>query len=183
MLINIRRLLALVFFCGSLVFVSASPPVIGVAQSVGAFRINQASVPGSATILDGASLQTGATPSNINLKTGQRLLLASSSDAEIHQDRLVLSKGTAELSSSAAYRIDTRSLHIGAADPATSIRVMIDEAKRVRVTATGGRAEVRNNQGTLLAQVFPGSAVQVPTAGILPRRSPGLSARCTASTF
>lgn len=172
-MINIRRLLALVLVCGSLVFASASPPVIGVVRSVGAFRINQASVPGSATIFDGSSLQTGATSSNINLKTGQRLLLASGSAAEIHQDRLVLSKGTAELSSAAAYRIDTRSLHIGAADPTTSIRVMIDGAKQVRVTATGGRAEVRSSQGTLLAQVFPGSAVQVPNGADTPTKFTG----------
>ena len=173
MLLNVRRLLALVLVCGSLVFVSASPPVIGVAQSVGAFRINQASVPGSATLFDGSSLQTGATSSNINLKTGQRLLLASGSAAEIHQDRLVLSKGAAVLSSAAAYRIDTRSLQVGAADPTTSIRVMIDDAKRVRVTATGGRAEVRSSQGTLLAQVFPGSAVQVPDGVDAPTKFTG----------
>ena len=173
-MINIRRLLALVLVCGSLVFASASPPVIGVVRSVGAFRINQASVPGSATLFDGSSLQTGATSSNINLKTGQRLLLASSSAAEIHQDRLVLSKGTAELSSAAAYRIDTPSLHIGATDPTTSIRVMIDDAKRVRVTATGGRAEVRNSQGILLAQVFSGSAVQVPTGADTPTKFTGV---------
>src|ERR1051326_8750119 len=103
MLIHIRRLLTLVTLCGCLVVVSASPPVIGVARSAGAFRLNQASVPGSATILEGASLQTGATPSDITLKTGQRLLLASGSAAEIHRDRLVLNKGTAELSGAAAY--------------------------------------------------------------------------------
>ena len=137
MLIHIRRLLALFTACGCLVVVSASPPVIGVAQSAGAFRLNHASVPGSATIFDGASLETGAAASKINLKTGQRVLLASTSTAEFHQDRLVLSKGAAELSGAAAYRIDTRSLSIGAADPAASIRVAVD-ANQVRVAASGG---------------------------------------------
>ena len=171
---HIRRLTAFVFFCGSLVVVSASPPVIGVARSVGAFRINHASVPGSATILDGASLETGAAPSNINLKTGQRLLLASSSVAEIHQDRLVLSKGTAELDVPAAYRIDTRNLQIGTTDPAARIRVDIEAEGRVRVAASGGQAEVRSGKGVLLAQVGPGSAVQVPGGGYAPSAFTGI---------
>lgn len=164
---NIRRLTAAAVLCGSLV-VSASPPVIGVAQSAGAIRINHASVPGGATIFDGASLETGAASSNINLKTGQRLLLASSSVAEIHRDRLLLSKGTAELTGSVAYRIDTRNLQIGATDPAARIRVDIDSADQVRVAASGGSVEVRNGRGALLAQVLPGSAVQVSGAGDTP---------------
>jgi hypothetical protein len=174
MLIHIRRFLVLVFVCGCLVVVSASPPVIGVAQSAGAFRINHASVPGSATILEGASLETGAAASKIHLKTGQRVLLASTSAAEIHQDRLVLSKGTAELSGAAAYRIDTRSLSVAAADPAANIRVDIDAANQVRVAATGGRAEVRNHQGVLLAQVNAGSAVQVPNGADTPGKYTGV---------
>ena len=174
MLIHIRRLLALLTLCGCLVAVSASPPVIGVAQSAGAFRVNHASVPGSATILEGASLETGLASSKINLKTGQRVLLASASTAEIHQDRLVLSKGTAELSGAAEYHIDTRNLSIGTVDPAANIRVAIDAANQVRIAASGGRAEVRNHQGVLLAQMNAGSAVQVPGDADTPGKYSGV---------
>jgi hypothetical protein len=174
MLIHIRRFLVLVFVCGCLVVVSASPPVIGVAQSAGVFRVNHASVPGSATIFEGASLETGVASSKIDLKTGQRLLLASTSAAEIHQDRLVLSKGSAELSGAADYRIDTGKLSIGATDRAASIRVAIDAANQVRVNASGGRAEVRNHQGVLLAQVSPGSTIQVPNGAETPAKYTGV---------
>ncbi len=102
------------------------------------------------------------------------MLLASTSAAEIHQDRLVLSKGTAELSGAAAYRIETRNLSIGAADAAASIRVAIDGANQVRVAATGGRAEVRNHHGVLLAQVNAGSAVQMPNRADAPAKYTGV---------
>ena len=161
----IGRPLLFLIVCGSLVAVSASPPVVGVARSRGAFRINDASVPGTATLLDGASIETASTSSDVSLTNGGRLMLASASVARVHQDRLILDRGTAELNGSAAYRIETRDLRIQAADSAARIRVAVDGSERVQVAALLGNAEVRNSQGMLVARVLPGAALQLKQTG------------------
>lgn len=161
---NIRRLLLFLLVCGSILTLSASPPVIGVAQSRGAFFLNHASVPGSATILEGASVQTIAASSDVSLKSGERLTLASSSSAKIYQDHMVLENGAAQLNHLSGYRLETNGLRIGASDPEAQVRVAIDARGQVRVAALGGSAEVRNRQGLLVAKVFPGTALQLSAA-------------------
>src|SRR5262249_50392228 len=153
---HIRRLLWVMLVCGSILTLAASPPVIGVAQSRGAFLINHASVPGSATILEGASVQTMAASSDVSLKSGERLTLASGSAPSIYQDHMALESGAAQLAHLSAYRLETDTLRIGASDPATQLRVAVDGKGQVRVTAVAGSAEVRNRQGLLVARVFPG---------------------------
>ena len=143
---------------------TASPPVIGVARSWGAFFVNNASVPGSATVFDGTSLKTADASSNINLTGGERVMLASKSAAIVHPDRLSLDHGAAEFSGMAAYRVEARSLRIGASDSAAHIRVGIDRQNRVLVASVGGSAEVRNSQGRLVARVASGVALAFSAA-------------------
>lgn len=150
--------------CGSIVALASPPPVIGVARSRGAFMINQASVPGSATILDGTSVQTVATSSDVSLKGGERVTLASHSAARIYQGRLVLQSGAAELSHLSGYLVETGDLRIGASNAEAHVRVVVDSKDQVRVATIGGNAEVRNNEGMLVARVFPGTAMQLNSA-------------------
>src|SRR5260370_38758530 len=103
---SIRRTTWLLLLCGSIATLAASPPVIGVARSRGAFLINNASVPGTATLLDGASVRTMELSSDVRLRTGQRLTLGSQSVATIYQDRLVLESGTAEVDRSYGYSVE-----------------------------------------------------------------------------
>jgi hypothetical protein len=140
---------------------SATSPIVGVAHSRGEIQLNQAAVPGGATVFDGNVLRTGPSSSDVNLATGGRLLLAGASTATLHQDRALLQSGTAELSGSGRYRLDTRDLRIAAGEPATRVRVAVDGANRVDVTATGGAAEVRNAGGVLVARVLPGIPLQL----------------------
>jgi len=161
MITIIRRSLWLGLVCGSFVALSASPPVIGVAQSQGAFFVNNASVPGTATILDGTSVRTAATSSDVSLKSGPHVTLASSSAARVYQDRLVLETGMAELNHLAAYQVETRNLRISASGAGALLRVALDGGRQVKVAAVVGTAEVRNAQGMLVARVSPGTALQL----------------------
>lgn len=161
MIATIRRSLCLGFVCGSLVALSASPPVIGVAQSRGVFFLNNASVPGTGTILDGASVQTTTTSSDVSLKSGDRVTLASNSAAKVFQDRLVLENGMAELKHVSAYHIETGSLRIGTSGTGALVRVAVDKGNEVKVSAVAGAAEVRNGQGLLVARIFPGTLLQM----------------------
>ena len=161
MIVTIRRSLSLGLVCGGLVALSASPPVIGVAQSRGAFFVNNASVPGTATILDGTSVRTTTTSSDVSLRTGERLTLASGSSARVYRDRIVLETGAAEINHLAAYHLETQNLRIGASDIGGLVRVGLDNGNQVKVFAVAGTAEVRNPQGMLVARVFPGTALQL----------------------
>ncbi len=142
----------------------ASPPVIGVARSWGAFFVNNASVPGSATVFDGTSLKTGNASSNLNLTGGERVTLASNSAAIVHPDRLLLDRGTAEFGGSAVYRVEARDLRVETSDAGARVRVGIDPHNRVLVAAFGGSAEVHNSQGRLLARIASGAALSLSAA-------------------
>jgi hypothetical protein len=127
--------------------------------------VNHVSVPGVATILEGTSVETTDTPSNLNLANGERILLAPSTSATIHQDRMILDRGRAELSGSSPYRIETADFRIGPSSPASRIHVAIQRAGRVNVEAVGGPGEVRNAQGVLVAKVLAGTALQLQATG------------------
>jgi hypothetical protein len=151
--------------CGSIATLTASPPVIGTARSWGAFLVNDASVPGSATILDGTFLKTVDASSDLNLTGGERVTMSSNSWAIVHRDRLILDRGMAEFTGAAAYRVEARDLRIGAPDAATHVRVAVDRQNRVLVASLGGSAEVRNAQGLLVARVLPGAALTMSASG------------------
>lgn len=159
--LSIRSSMWFLLVCGSIATLSASPPVIGVARSRGAFMINNASVPGTATILDGTSVKTMGLSSDVSLKTGERLTLGSGSAATIYRDRLVLQSGIAEVDSVSAYRVEAGGLRIDASNSEASFRVAVHNGQPVQVTATTGTAEVRNAKGVLVARVFPGTALQL----------------------
>lgn len=158
---RIRIPLWLAIFDVSLMIAAASPPVIGVARSRTFMLVNHASAPGVATILDGTSLETIDTPSNVNLSNGGRVLLAPNSSARILQDRLVLDRGCAELSGSPLYRIETTDFRVSTSSPASHIQVVVLGAGRVHVEAVGGTAEVHNAQGVLVAKLQSSTALQL----------------------
>jgi hypothetical protein len=151
----------LAIFNASLVIAAASPPVIGVARSRTAMIVNHASVPGVATILEGTSVETTDTPSNVNLTNGERLVLAPASSARIQQDRLILDRGGAELTGSRVYRLETTDFRIGASTLASHVQITTQGAGHVHVEAVGGAAEVRNAQGLLIAKVQANTALQL----------------------
>ncbi len=161
----VRSLLWSGLICGSMLSLSASPPVIGVAQSRGAFFVNDASVPGTATILDGTAVRTGTTSSDVSLKSGERLTLASNSEARLFQNRVVLTNGMADLNHMATYRLEAGNFAIGSSDREAHMRVTIDSQKKVNVAAIAGHGEVRTQQGMLVARVLPGTVLQVQAVG------------------
>jgi hypothetical protein len=123
--------------------------------------VNRVSVPSIATILDGTSVETTDTPSNLNLTNGERLLLAPNSSAKIHQDRLLLKRGRVELTGSPLYHIETADFQIAPSSAATRIQVAMQNAGRVHVEAAGGAGEVRNSRGMLVAKLLVGTALDL----------------------
>jgi hypothetical protein len=130
------------------------------ALSPGAFSINNTSVPGSATVLDGSTIQTAAAFSDIRLANGVRLTLGDRASATLYRQRAVLHSGTVEVRGAPGYRIEAQALWIGASGPGARIDVGVQDGERVTVTVAslGGKAEVRTGSGTLIAHLMPGEA-------------------------
>ena len=167
--------------CGGAMHLVASPPIIGVARSWGAFFVNNSSVWGNATVFDGSSLKTTEASSNLDLTGGERVLLSTNSVAVVHADRMTLDRGVAEFGGSPAYHIEVQSLRIATLDSSARIRVAIDHQSRVAVVSLGGPGEVRNGQGRLVARLASGAALTLSTGELHAARQAG--AHKPASTF
>ena len=164
MIQTIRKSMCLMLFAGSIATLAAAPPILGFARSRGRFLLNNAAVPGSATILDGSSVRTQLYPSDVSLSSGERLTLAPATAASFRRDRLILETGNAELSSPSAYLIEARGLRISASGAGTLVRVSVSGGDAVHVASLGGMAEVHSAQGSLVARVLSGMTIQLQPA-------------------
>lgn len=149
---------------GALTALAAASAVIGAARSGGALYIDGASVPGVATVFDGAAVRTSSASSEVMLSTGERVTLAPHSSARLYGDRFVLESGLAELSMASTYRAEAAGLRIDSAESGTRLRVASADGKLVRVAVASGSAEVRNAGGLLVARVLPGVVLQLRAA-------------------
>jgi hypothetical protein len=158
---QLRKTMWLMLVCGALTALAASSGVIGAARSEGTFYIDGASVPGAATVFDGAAVRTTSASSEVMLKTGERVTLAPNSSARLYRDRFVLESGLAELRQASTYRVEAAGLRIDSAESGTRLRVASADGKLVKVAVAAGSAEVRNAGGLLVARVLPGVVLQL----------------------
>jgi len=145
---------------GCLTMVQATGPAIGVVVAKGSFRIDQSQVWGNGTLFEGTTIDTGQVGSDVRLNCGARVALAAGSRGTVYRDRLVLERGEGRLSSTAAYRVDARSLRVLPAGPEAAARVALAGSDRVQVAALRGALRVTNHAGVLLANIAPGAALE-----------------------
>lgn len=138
----------------------AAGPNLGVATAEGAFTVNSATVRGNATITEGASIETTMAPSRLSLATGARFRLDANSRARIFTDRVVLEKGSGELTATKTYAIEARSLRITPDAPNAKARVALRDEKVVQVASSTGRFRVHNAAGILVSNLDPGLALE-----------------------
>lgn len=135
----------------------AETKILGTVRSGGEFRLNRAPVRGHATLLDGALVESGDTPTLIQLDSGVRIGLSSAAKARIFRDRMVLESGAGHLQSG-GFVIEAASLRVSgaASDRGT---VILAGPRTVQVAAGRGSLRVRNSSGVLVARVEPGAAM------------------------
>lgn len=95
---------------------------LGVATAEGPFTVNSALVRGNATLTEGAAVETTMTPSRLNLASGAKVRFDPNSRARVFTDRLVLEKGSGELTATRTYAIEARTLRI---TPETPVRARV----------------------------------------------------------
>ncbi len=138
----------------------AAGPNLGVATAEGAFTVNNATVRGNATITEGASIETTMSPSRLSMTTGARFRLDANSRARVFTDRVVLEKGSGELTATKTYAIEARSLRITPDAPNSKARVALRDEKVVQVASSSGRFRVHNAAGILVSNLDPGLALE-----------------------
>jgi len=138
----------------------AAPPVIGTIVTRGSFRLDNATVAGNATLIEGAVLETSFDSSTVELSSGARLVMGASSKGRLFGDHIVLEKGQARFENAAGYRLEALGLTIQPETGAARGRVAVAGVNRVQVAALTGSFRVLNSRGVLVANMPPGAAME-----------------------
>lgn len=149
--LNVHSLIACALVA-NMGLVSAATPAIGVAISSGSVTVDNAVVPGNATLFDGNTIQTGATSSRLQMKDGKLARLGTDSSAKVYSDHIVLEKGFGETYGSMA--VDANTLRIAG----DSARVSI-HGNTVQVAALTAPVTVSTSTGIQVANLMPGKAL------------------------
>jgi len=141
----------------SLGLLSAVTPGIGVAMSEGSILINSSSAVGNATIFNGNTLETQTASSQVHLKGGAQLRLASDSRGTVFSDHVDLQKGSASIT---GYSANASGLNVRADGKASAAISMRDQGV-VEIAALTGDVHVFNAAGLNIANLVPGRALDL----------------------
>lgn len=159
------RVIALI---GSILLAGISYGASGIGMVTGsaAFYVNGASVTGNATLFEGATVKTDATPSRVQLASGAAFQLSPHSQAKVFENRIVLESGWGDFRPAGGARVEARGLSIGRAEGNASGRVAVHGKNLVQVASAAGTLRVFNPAGIVVANVIAGRALDFdPQAG------------------
>jgi hypothetical protein len=139
---------------------SGAALAIGTVAANGAFRVDEATVSGNATLFEGATVETRLSGSVLDLSAGPRLSLSADSKGRVFGDHLVLEKGSGKMEKSAGFRMEARGLTIRPETGTASARVTLAGTTRVQVAALVGGFRVLTARGLLVAEMAPGAALE-----------------------
>src|SRR5712691_6356685 len=111
----------------------AAAPVIGTIVTKGSFRLDNATVAGNATLVEGVMLETSLANSTVEMISGARLLVGALSKGRVFGDHIVLEKGNTQLQRAAGYRLEALGLTIQPETGAAHGRVSLAGVNRVQV--------------------------------------------------
>lgn len=138
---------------------SGGVPVIGTVVAKGAFRLDNATVTGNATLFEGATIETRSAGSRMELSSGARISLGTESKARFYGDHMILERGEGQLQKAAGFRFEARGLTIQPETGNASARVALAGGARVELAALTGSFRVLNERGVLVANVGAGRAL------------------------
>jgi hypothetical protein len=139
-LLRTHKLVISMIFCLP-AFAGVSP--IGMATSDGDIAIGRVRMPGTATLYEGAVVETGNSPARLNLRNGTVVRLGGGAKATIHSDSLLLERGVGQIDAPGDYAIRARSVTlIPTARPARA-RLQLGTDGALQVAALSGSFEIR----------------------------------------
>jgi hypothetical protein len=137
---------------------------IGIAASAGTFTIAGVKSTGTATVFNGDALTTDGVASRVHLSNGTDLMMAPHSTGAIFSDHINLTAGTVSGQIDGRYRVVTTGLVILPRDAKTEAQVQVAN-NRVAVAIPKGNADIATTQGTLVAHMMPGNAMNYQAVG------------------
>ncbi len=143
----------------------AAGTVIGTAYTEGPFRVSEARVADTATLFEGALVETEQNAARLELR-GASMNLGANSRARVSSKQALLEQGAGELHSDSGYALEARGLRVRGSGPEAVARVRLDGATNVLVAAAYGPVSVFNGKGLLVARVRAGETLSFePQAG------------------
>jgi|GEM_PF-1583075 len=137
--------------------VFAASAAIGVATAVTSFSVDNSTVTGNANVFDGTELQTTIAPSDVRLRNGVDVRLATRSAGTVFNDRVVLRQGAVRITNFGSYAVKASQLQIEADSPETQAVVRMT-GKKIEVASLGGTLRVTDG-GAMLTRVASGTRV------------------------
>lgn len=131
------------------------PAVIGTAIAPGTFRIDNTTVRGNATLLDGSVIESALASPSVQINGSVRFSLGAESRGRVFGSRIDLEKGSVKLEKGASFQLAALGLSMQPGHSAAGV-VAFDGARRVQVSATRGAWQVRNAQGQVIANLPAG---------------------------
>jgi hypothetical protein len=166
---SLRALFAVAALSATSVF--AATPVIGVASAFGMFSVNNVGMAGTANISDGSQLKTDATTSEVTLRNGSTVLLATKSSGQVFANSFVLTGGAAKIDNLGKYVVQGDRYHVVADNPTSDVAVRLNQGT-FDVAAISGAVRVLNGSGVLLTHVTAGTSASFKTGADTPADDP-----------
>jgi hypothetical protein len=149
----IRKTLFLSVLISAVAF--AAGPAIGIVTASGHFTLDRSQVWGNATVFEGSIVETGSASSEVALRNGAKLQLAKDSRARILSDRVVLEKGTGQVSAPESFEVNAANLRIH-----TDGRLRVNVGENVQIASLAGFVRVSSAAGMLLAAIPAGRTME-----------------------
>jgi hypothetical protein len=155
----LEKLKVIVALICMLSYASAETVSIGAVRTRGEMRVDGYRVNGNATLFDGSVVETDQATADLQLNKGTEIRLATNSRGTLYRDHLVLQQGSSELSSSSAFQLEAKGLHVKASEPNSRGVVSLRSNNTIEVAALSGSFGITNSRGVLVASVRPGRSL------------------------
>ena len=131
-------------------------PMIGRVLAKGAFRVDNSSVTGNATLFEGATIESAADRPELELASGARISLGPESKGRVFGDHILLERGESRLDKADGFRVEARGLSVQPETGKTTGRIELAGATKVQVAALSGSFRVLNARGSIVARIPAG---------------------------
>jgi len=117
---------------------------IGMVTSNGDIEVGRVRMPGTATLYEGAVVETGNAPAQLSLRSGSVVRLSGGAKATIHSRLLLLERGTGQLDTTKGeYAIRAQSITVVPSTYPARARVQLSGDGALQVAALSGSFEIQ----------------------------------------
>ncbi len=144
----------------------AAEPAIGVASALGTFTVDSTDVTGSTDLLNGAEILTTVAPSEIHLRNGVNVRLATRSAGAVFNDHAVLYEGALRVGNFGDYTVHASQFEVKADDPGAQAIIRMDK-DTLEIASIGGSVQVTDGLA-LTTHVLSGTKMAFQQSGAAP---------------